>query len=404
MRWALCTCRSRIPSDLLAVSVDPTGLALGVYAGRVTVSNGGVLYSANVTFIVQPAACSPTKLVLTEMSLGNDFSLTSGLPVTLNVQLNNDCGGLVTNGSVVASFSNGDSPLALVSDSLGNYSASWQPSAVTPQMVVTLNATASSLQPASAKLFGGIAENQTPPPSLAPGGTLNNLNPVVGGSLSPGIIAEAFGSGLAATAGSTGILPLPTDFNNTFAQIGQFKAPLYFLSSGQVNIQIPAEITASQQVPIVFSVNNALTIPITLDIVPGAPGVLSKLDGPTPPSLQNGAHMIAQHLDGSPVDSSSPGKVGEFLVMYLVGLGATDNPAPSGHPALSDPLSNVLVKPVVTVDSLPSDVFFAGLTPGFVGLYQIDFQVPTGVHTGDVVVTVTQNGIAANPTKLAVSQ
>jgi uncharacterized protein (TIGR03437 family) len=404
MRWALCTCRSRIPSDLLAVSVDPTGLALGVYAGRVTVSNGGVLYSANVTFIVQPAACSPTKLVLTEMSLGNDFSLTSGLPVTLNVQLNNDCGGLVTNGSVVASFSNGDSPLALVSDSLGNYSASWQPSAVTPQMVVTLNATASSLQPASAKLFGGIAENQTPPPSLAPGGTLNNLNPVVGGSLSPGVIAEAFGSGLAATAGSTGILPLPTDFNNTFAQIGQYKAPLYFLSSGQVNIQIPAEITASQQVPIVFSVNNALTVPITLDIVPGAPGVLSKLDGPTPPSLQNGAHIIAQHLNGSTVDSGNPGKVGEFLVMYLVGLGATDNPVPSGHPALSDPLSNVLVKPVVTVDSLPSDVFFGGLTPGFVGLYQIDFQVPTGVHTGDVVVTVTQNGIAANPTKLAVSQ
>jgi uncharacterized protein (TIGR03437 family) len=56
------------------------------------------------------------------------------------------------------------------------------------------------------------------------------------------------------------------------------------------------------------------------------------------------------------------------------------------------------------VDSLPSSVYFAGLTPGFVGLYQIDFLVPTGVHTGDVVVTVTQNGIAANPTLLAVSQ
>ena len=90
--------------------------------------------------------------------------------------------------------------------------------------------------------------------------------------------------------------------------------------------------------------------------------------------------------------------------MYLVGLGATDNPVPSGQPALANPLSNVLVKPTVTVDSLPSNVIFAGLTPGFVGLYQIDFQVPTGVHSGDVEVDVVQNGIAANPTKLAVSQ
>jgi uncharacterized protein (TIGR03437 family) len=66
-------------------------------------------------------------------------------------------------------------------------------------------------------------------------------------------------------------------------------------------------------------------------------------------------------------------------------------------------LAKVTNPVTVTVDSLPSTVLFAGLTPGFVGLYQVNFQVPTGAHSGDDVVTVTQNGVAANPTLLPVS-
>ena len=66
----------------------------------------------------------------------------------------------------MASFSNGDPPLNLAGDSLGNYSATWQPGGVNANMVVTLNATLGSLQPATAKLYGGIAPNQTPPPTL----------------------------------------------------------------------------------------------------------------------------------------------------------------------------------------------------------------------------------------------
>jgi uncharacterized protein (TIGR03437 family) len=62
------------------------------------------------------------------------------------------------------------------------------------------------------------------------------------------------------------------------------------------------------------------------------------------------------------------------------------------------------VTPTVTVDSQPSNVYFAGLSPGFVGLYQIDFQVPPGAKSGEDVVTVTQNGVAANPTLLPVGQ
>ncbi len=199
-------------------------------------------------------------------------------------------------------------------------------------MVVTLNGTAGSLQPAIAKLYGGIAPNQTPPPTLAKGGTLNNLNPVVGAPLSPRSIAQVYGSGLASASVSTGAVPLPTSFDETYPLVGPSQAPLYSLSSGQINIQIPFEATANQQIPIVLSVNNALTLPQMLNVVAATPGVLSANDGPTPPSVQNGAHIIAQHsANGTLVTSSSPAKPGEYLVMYLVGMDATKPAIASGE-------------------------------------------------------------------------
>jgi uncharacterized protein (TIGR03437 family) len=403
----------------VSVSVDPASLTAGIYTGNVNISIGGWLQSVNVTLVVLPGStpnaiahsrpevlgCTPSHIAITENGLVNNFAVPAGWPATLIVQLNDDCGSLVLNGNVVAGFSNGDPALALPGDSLGNYTATWSPGALNSQMVVTLNATAANLKPAIAKLNGGVGQNQTPPPTLASGGTLNNLNPVLGGSLAPGTIAQVYGSGLAASSVSTGVLPLPTIFDNTFAQIGAYQAPLFYLSSGQINVEIPSEITGTQQVPILLSVNNALTLPRTLNIVPTAPGVLSYLNGPTASSPQNGAFIIAQHSNAtaSLVTKTDPANPGEYVVMYLVGLGATDPSVTSGTPSPSATLARVTHPVTVTVDALPATVAFAGLTPGFVGLYQIDFQVPAGANSGNAQVTVTQNGIAANPTLLPIS-
>jgi hypothetical protein len=131
---------AQLTSGALSVSANPTALAAGIYSGSVTVSSGEVLRSVNVTLIVLGANCAASKLALTEIGLGNDFNPVAGLPAVLNVQLYDDCASPVTTGSVTASFSNGDAPLALVGDSLGNYTSTWQPGNVTADMVVTLNA------------------------------------------------------------------------------------------------------------------------------------------------------------------------------------------------------------------------------------------------------------------------
>ena len=90
--------------------------------------------------------------------------------------------------------------------------------------------------------------------------------------------------------------------------------------------------------------------------------------------------------------------------MYLVGMGATTPLVPSGEAAPSDPLAKVQADVEVTVDGQPAQVSFAGLTPGGVGLYQINFTVPLGVKTGKPDVVIIEDGVPANATTLIVAQ
>jgi uncharacterized protein (TIGR03437 family) len=402
------------------VAVNPSALTAGIYTGAASVSMSGVLRTVNVTAIVVPpgsttadpraefaapsqsAGCSPTKLAMVETGLVNNFAAPAKWPATLIVQLYDDCANSISGGAVVASFSNGDAPLSLrASGQNGTYSATWQPGAVTPQMVVTFSATAGTLRAATAQLTGGIGANQALVPSLTLNGTLNNLNPVLGAPLAPGTIAQVFGSSLAASSTSPNVLPVPTLFNGTFALVGPYPAPLYFLSDGQLNIQIPAELAAPQQYPIVVSVNNVLSVPATITTVAAAPGVLSYLDSAAP-NVQDGAHTIAQHnADFSLINTNNPAQPGEYVIIYLVGMGATNPSVPSGAPApSSEPLARVVTQPTVTVDGQVVNIYYAGLTPGSAGLYQITFQMPSSLSSNQVDLLVTQNGRSANPTKL----
>jgi uncharacterized protein (TIGR03437 family) len=174
--------------------------------------------------------------------------------------------------------------------------------------------------------------------------------------------------------------------------VGGLSAPLIYLSDGQLDVQIPSELVPTQQYAILVSSNGALTLPDQIDVVPAVPGVANFGDG----------RIIAQHgVDYVLVDASHPAKPGEFLIIYLVGMGATNPRVASGDPS---PAANVTVQPKVTVDGQMAAVAYAGLSPGAAGLYQINFQVPANARSGDLPVIVTQNGVAANTNTLPVSQ
>ncbi len=392
----------------VTITVDASQLAAGIYSGEVDISMSGALRSVNIILIVLPGStvaahavpaatsCTPAKLALAETGLVNNFSVPAGWPAALTVQLNDDCGNAVSNGSVTASFSNGDPPLMLRPGQSPSYSATWQPGVVSPQMTVTLQAQAGALTPATSQLIGSINQNPNAPPVLSENGTVNVFNRVPAGALAPGMIIEVYGAGLATAKGNPGVLPLPTSFQGTSLIVGPDEAPLYFVSGGQLDVQVAAELAPNQQYPVIAILNGALSVPVMADIAPIQLGIAAQTDGT----------VIAQHgANSAYVTATSPAKPGEVLVIYLSGMGPTNPSVPSGKPAPgSEPLARVTIPPTVSLDGQNATVQFAGLTPGLVGLYQINFQVPANARTGDLTLIVSQNGVSSNPTRLAVAK
>jgi uncharacterized protein (TIGR03437 family) len=117
---------------------------------------------------------------------------------------------------------------------------------------------------------------------------------------------------------------------------------------------------------------------------------LGRSANPPPPSL-NGLPCtpLVTHPDGTLVSASSPANVGEALTVWAFGLGQTTPPAATGQPAKMAPAAetfnldfnyqvNALASKPFTgePDRIPLHPLFAGLAPGYVGLYQVNFVVP----------------------------
>ena len=82
--------------------------------------------------------------------------------------------------------------------------------------------------------------------------------------------------------------------------------------------------------------------------------------------------------------------------VVVTGLGAVTPAVEAGEADLGDPLSNADLDVTVTVGGVPAAAFFAGLAPGFTGLYQVNAILPRGVDAGDAVpVIVTAGGISS---------
>ncbi len=100
---------------------------------------------------------------------------------------------------------------------------------------------------------------------------------------------------------------------------------------------------------------------------------------------------------------SEPAAVGGYVSIYCTGLGATQPPVASGQPGPSDSPALVTFPVTVTIGGQPATLIFAGMAPGFVGVYQVNAQIPDGITRGDAVpLVLSQGGFRSNVATIAV--
>ncbi|MEN6604155.1 MAG: FG-GAP-like repeat-containing protein [Bryobacteraceae bacterium] len=231
-------------------------------------------------------------------------------------------------------------------------------------------------------------------PEISRGGVVNAAKSVAGEPMSPGGVVSIYGRNLALSSQAATEVPLPRTLAGARVVIGDKEAPLFYASIGQINAQVPIELAAGATYPVVVKRGSQSSTPETIRVVELDPGIVTDTTG----------RVIAQHADYSLITSSSPAKPDEWIILYLVGMGATSPTVATGTASPQSPLAMVATQPVVTIGGATAELYFGGLTPGAVGLYQIVCKIPSSATAGELPLVVTQGGATANRATLPVTR
>lgn len=180
-------------------------------------------------------------------------------------------------------------------------------------------------------------------------------------------------------------MPLSTTLVSTSVSVAGRAAPLYYVGPGQVNAQVPFETPSGTQ-QVYVTVNGIQSNVITMPVAVSAPGIF----------LYNGNYAVAQHGDYSVVDPGHPAKNGEVIVVYATGQGPVNQPVATGGAAPVLPTAQASNTTTAIVGGKNATVIYSGLVAGFVGLLQVNVQLPTGLAAGDYPLVLTIGGSASN--------
>jgi len=190
----------------------------------------------------------------------------------------------------------------------------------------------------------------------------------------------------------------PIVLNGVKVFIDGVQAPLYYVSATQIAALVPFEANQFALATIQVNNNGVLSKTITEFVTPGVAGIF------TNPADGIG-YAAAEHLNGSVVTEANPAQPGEYISVFLTGLGTVFPPNADGAPGSSTSLNNTVDTITANIDSFTgtvtaASVVYAGLAPGYAGLYQVNVQIPTGATAGDnfleIDVTSSTTGVAVS--------
>ncbi len=203
------------------------------------------------------------------------------------------------------------------------------------------------------------------------------VNPIAGvaGMFAPNSFLTIYGRNLSYVTRAmgpddlrAGMLPTVLIGTGVRVLINHIPANIYYVSPTQVNVLVPAGLTAGPAT--VQLINDSLAGPaINIVLDPVSPAVFEL----------SGNLALAAHLDGIVISPEAPARRGEVIVLYATGLGPTVPPAPSGR--LPDAAAFIarLGEFQVWLNGAAVSrglVLYAGLSPPYAGLFQINLRVP----------------------------
>ncbi|MBZ2185698.1 MAG: hypothetical protein K7J46_13380 [Bryobacter sp.] len=223
----------------------------------------------------------------------------------------------------------------------------------------------------------------------APVSVINYSGFNINAPIAPGSIASAYGNfGTVTTTATTTASPLPVSLSGISVRVNNRTAPLYFVSSSQINFVVPNATETGRQTVEVLS-GNDIVARGAVNIWDVFPALAAADSTPTSPG-------IIQNQDFSINRQNARARRGEIIQVYATGCGRT-------NPTVADGTAPTALSPSVArteafVANLPAAVQFSGAHPQFPGICQVNLVIPDQPFvTGQTPLFITVGGIASNP-------
>jgi uncharacterized protein (TIGR03437 family) len=214
-----------------------------------------------------------------------------------------------------------------------------------------------------------------------------------------GSLATAFAGGVRDDAGvvPANQVPLPGTLAGVAVNVGGVAAPIYSVSNvagvEQVNFQVPFEMAGRSSAAVVVTRDGQASASADVPLAAVQPGVYTR----------DGTEAIAVHAsDYSLVSAAHPLLTDEYAFVYVSGLGPVSNAPATGAGGPASPPATASAEVRVTLGGVNCEVQFAGLAPGLVGVYQVNFRVAAGVTSGPGEMVVRANGVNSPPVRVSI--
>ena len=222
-------------------------------------------------------------------------------------------------------------------------------------------------------------------------GVVNPASVTQGGNLAPGSLVSIFGGSLAGSLASASSTTLSTSLSDVSAvTINGVASPLIMVSDGQISAQVPWEVIPGPAT-VTVARGNAFSNQFNVQVNQFAPALFNIQLGGLQAIAINGDGSMAAPTGFLGGINAHPATAGDTLTFYATGLGPVNGTLADGT-LPPDTTYTTATPPIVNIGGMPATVSWAGASPQYFGVYQLNVMVPGGAPTGPAVPVQLQIG------------